>query len=88
MAWASTTWRIGDRGRHDELDELANAFDSMADSIAETESRRQELVSNLSHELKTPMTTISGFADGILDGTIPPTGRRTPCGSSPRRPGG
>lgn len=80
--------RIGDRGRHDELDELANAFDSMADSIAETESRRQELVSNLSHELKTPMTTISGFADGILDGTIPPTGRRTPCGSSPRRPGG
>ena len=33
--------RIGDRGRHDELDELANAFDSMADSIAETESRRQ-----------------------------------------------
>lgn len=64
--------RIGDRGRHDELDELANAFDSMADSIAETESRRQELVSNLSHELKTPMTTISGFADGILDGTIPP----------------
>lgn len=68
--------RIGDRGRHDELDELANAFDSMADSIAETESRRQELVSNLSHELKTPMTTISGFADGILDGTIPPEKER------------
>lgn len=64
--------RIGDRGRHDELDELGNAFDAMADSIAETENRRQELVSNLSHELKTPMTTISGFADGILDGTIPP----------------
>lgn len=64
--------RVGDRGRHDELDELANAFDSMADSIAETENRRKELVANLSHELKTPMTTISGFADGILDGTIPP----------------
>lgn len=63
--------RIGDRGRHDELDDLANAFDSMADAIAETENQRRELVANLSHELKTPMTTIAGFADGILDGTIP-----------------
>ena len=50
----------------------ANAFNSMADSIAETENQRREFVANVSHELKTPMTTISGFADGILDGTVPP----------------
>ena len=64
--------RISSYGRQDEIGELANAFNSMADSIAETENRRREFVANVSHELKTPMTTISGFADGILDGTIPP----------------
>ena len=37
-----------------------------------TEERRKEFVANVSHELKTPMTTIAGYTDGILDGTIPP----------------
>lgn len=56
--------------RKDEVGELARAFNAMADSIATAEQRRQELISNISHELKTPMTTIQGFADGILDGTV------------------
>lgn len=56
--------------RKDEVGELARAFNSMADSISTTEQQRQEFISNISHELKTPMTTIQGFADGILDGTI------------------
>jgi signal transduction histidine kinase len=42
----------------------------MADSIEKSEMQRREFIANISHELKTPMTTISGFADGILDGTI------------------
>ena len=57
--------------RKDEVGELAEAFNAMADSIAKSEARRSEFVANISHELKTPMTTIAGFADGILDGTIP-----------------
>lgn len=57
--------------RADEMGELARAFNAMADSIAKAEAQRSEFVANISHELKTPMTTISGFADGILDGTIP-----------------
>ena len=56
----------------DEIQELALAFNNMADSLEKSEYRRQEFVANVSHELKTPMTTIAGFADGILDGTIPP----------------
>ena len=57
--------------RKDEIGELADAFNSMADSLSRSEQRRSEFIANVSHELKTPMTTIAGFADGILDGTIP-----------------
>lgn len=64
--------RMDDIGPTDELNELARAFNAMADSLAQAEARRSEFVANISHELKTPMTAISGFADGILDGTIPP----------------
>ena len=60
----------------EEISQLATAFNTMADSIACAEQRRQEFVANISHELKTPMTTISGFTDGILDGTIPPERQR------------
>ena len=63
-------------GRCDEVGELAEAFNAMADNIAQSEARRSEFVANISHELKTPMTTISGFAEGILDGTIPPDRER------------
>ena len=53
-----------------EFDELSAAINSMADSLEEFENSRTEFVANVSHELKTPMTTIGGFIDGILDGTI------------------
>ncbi len=55
-----------------EISELTEAFNSMADSLQETERQRREFIANVSHELKTPMTTIAGYTDGILDGTIPP----------------
>lgn len=53
------------------MEEVAVAFNNMAASLQKSEYRRQEFVANVSHELKTPMTTISGYVDGILDGTIP-----------------
>ena len=62
--------------RRDEVGELAEAFNAMAESLSQSEQRRSEFIANVSHELKTPMTTIAGFADGILDGTIPPEEER------------
>ncbi len=55
----------------DEVGELAIAFNNMTDSLVKLESTRRSFVANVSHELKTPMTTIGGFIDGIIDGTIP-----------------
>ena len=60
----------------EEVDELAVAFNNMAESLEKSEYQRQEFVANVSHELKTPMTTIGGYVDGMLDGTIPPERHR------------
>ncbi len=56
---------------NDEIGELAQSFNNMAESLSSSEITRKSFVANVSHELKTPMTTIAGFIDGILDGTIP-----------------
>ena len=64
--------RISTEDLGEEMGELAVSFNSMADSLAETERQRRDFIANVSHELKTPMTTIAGYTDGILDGTIPP----------------
>ncbi len=55
----------------EEIRDLALAFNNMAQSLEKIEYGRKEFVANVSHELKTPMTTIGGYVDGILDGTIP-----------------
>ena len=64
------SYRVKVRGC-DELADLGIAFNDMADALDKTESSRASFVANVSHELKTPMTSIAGFIDGILDGTIP-----------------
>ncbi len=64
--------RMNDYGRNDEVGELAASFNAMAESLQQTERQRREFIANISHELKTPMTTIAGYTDAILDGAIPP----------------
>ena len=69
--------RVRTGGRNsEEVDELAIAFNNMAESLQKSEYQRREFVANVSHELKTPMTTIGGYVDGMLDGTIPPERHR------------
>ncbi len=70
FATGDFSYRIKAEG-YDEIVELSEAFNDMASSLDALESSRSSFVANVSHELKTPMTTISGFIDGILDGTIP-----------------
>jgi len=60
-----------DKNRNDEIGQLTQAFNAMADSLESSEQLRRDFITNLSHELKTPMTVITGFAEGLLDGTIP-----------------
>lgn len=55
----------------DELAQLAITFNEMANAFETTDISRRSFMGNIAHELRTPMTTIKGFIDGMLDGTIP-----------------
>ncbi len=63
--------RIPVRG-NDEVARLAGAMNNMAESLDNYDDMRNTFMSNVSHDLRSPMTSISGFIDGILDGVIPP----------------
>lgn len=77
MSTAAKRFAVGDFNSRvhvdskDELGELADAFNEMAESLSASENMRRNFIANVSHELKTPMTTIAGYIDGMLDGTIP-----------------
>lgn len=54
----------------DEIGELAQSFNNMANDLENLEKMRRDFIANVSHELRTPMTSIRGFIEGVLDGTI------------------
>lgn len=66
------SYRVPELNTNDELAALITKFNAMASALAQLENSRRSFVANVSHEFKTPMTTIGGFINGILDGTIPP----------------
>ena len=63
--------RVPVRG-NDEIAELATTFNNMAQSLDNYDEMRNGFMSDIAHDLRSPMTSISGFIDGILDGVIPP----------------
>lgn len=58
------------RATNDEIGELANAFQTMATNVARADRAQRDLVANVSHELKTPLTSIQGFSQAMIDGTV------------------
>ena len=56
---------------NDEIGELSESLNMMASSLEEVDLKRREFISNVSHELRSPITSIKGFISGILDGVIP-----------------
>lgn len=64
--------RVKGNYKNRDFTEFANSLNKMADELAIEDDSRKSFIANVSHELKTPMTSIGGFIDGILDGTVPP----------------
>ena len=68
--------RAGDRNArarilsNDEVGDLANAFNLMAQQIKEAEALRESMIVDLAHELRTPVTNIAGYVEGLQDGVI------------------
>ncbi len=55
----------------DELGTLAQAFNRMAETLEQTEQRRLELIGDVAHELRTPLSSIKGTMEGLVDGVLP-----------------
>jgi len=55
-----------------ELAALARDINGLASSLETTERRRSELIGEVAHEMRTPLTVIDGYVEGILDGVFPP----------------
>ena len=75
MAKGDFSRKVKVRSR-DEIGELAEAFNHMADELSELETMRREFVAHASHELRSPLTSIRGFVGAMLDGTIPVESQR------------
>ncbi len=60
---------------NDEIGSLAAAFNEMAEALESTERRRSELLSDVAHELRTPVATLNGFVEGLRDGVVEPNAR-------------
>jgi two-component system sensor histidine kinase BaeS len=80
-AMMSASQRIAD-GRYDErvsvsgsdeLAQLAERFNRMAEQLERTETMRRQLIGDVSHELRTPLTAIGGYMEGLTDGVLPAT---------------
>ncbi|MCL2462069.1 MAG: cell wall metabolism sensor histidine kinase WalK [Defluviitaleaceae bacterium] len=55
----------------DEIGQLAESFNNMAESLERQDKDRRDFITNISHDLRSPLTSMHGFIEAILDGTVP-----------------
>ncbi len=60
-------------GSDDELAELSRNVNQLAETLEQTEQRRMALLGDVAHELRTPLATIEGYMEGLLDGVVQPS---------------
>lgn len=56
---------------HDEMGELGKSFNYMAESLQNNDMTRRDFIANVSHDLRSPLTSMQGFLTAMLDGTVP-----------------
>ncbi len=72
MEYALGNYNVPARmNREDELGFLADTMDFMAESLKDHEEDQRKLISNISHDFRSPLTSIKGYIEAMLDGTIP-----------------
>src|SRR5579859_3218956 len=62
-------------GPGEEMGDLAASFNELAAALETTEQRRRELIGDVAHELRTPLATLEGYLEGLLDGVVAPDQR-------------
>ncbi|HEX2715792.1 MAG TPA: HAMP domain-containing protein, partial [Candidatus Acidoferrales bacterium] len=72
IAQGNYAWRVDTRGP-DEIVRLADALNRMAEGLQRVEALRRDLVANVAHELRTPLSTLQGYLEALRDGIAPPT---------------
>ena len=66
------TQRVKPKGK-DEIGQLANAFNHLAESLESQEKYRKKLTGDLAHELRTPLANLQTHMEGLIDGVLPST---------------
>ncbi len=69
LAGGDFSVRVPEGSGRDEVSRLARAFNRMAADVGDAHRRQREFVANVGHDLRTPLTTVRGFAEALLDGT-------------------
>ncbi|HET7467820.1 MAG TPA: HAMP domain-containing sensor histidine kinase [Candidatus Dormibacteraeota bacterium] len=76
IAGGNYSRRVGIRGP-DEIGHLGAAFDNMAEAVERARRTQREFLANVSHELKTPLTSLIGFSQALTDGSLKTDAERT-----------
>lgn len=71
MANGDYSLRVSEDGLA-EIGELGHSFNRLGEALQETEHRRRALIADVAHELRTPLVSIEGYMEGLLDGVVPP----------------